>query len=315
MILITGGGGFIGLNLARELIDRGQEVLLIRRHPFEPPSFLAPFIGKQVKVSLGDIGELAFLYRMIREYGVDSIIHAASLHKGTGTLYKVLKSNVDGTTEILEAARVFDIRRVTFVSSIAVYMTDGPMAHVFSEDNDLPVTSGHNPYIGATKKAGEQICQLYADEYHMSIPIIRPPMVWGPLYHSGMQLQDVMVQNAASGRPTDFAHIYGGTKLVFLYVRDCAKGISLVHLAPSLKHTIYNIADGRRHTLADFAEVIREFIPSVEIKLGTTRPATDVDLPETSIDRIREDVGFSPEYDLKRAVKSYIDWLRDGKYN
>ncbi len=103
--------------------------------------------------------------------------------------------------------------------------------------------------------------------------------------------------------------------MVFLYVRDCAKGISLVHLAPSLKHTIYNIADGKRHTLADFAEVIREFIPSVEIKLGTTRPATDVDLPETTIDRVREDVGFSPEYDLKRAVKAYIDWLRDGKYN
>jgi UDP-glucose 4-epimerase len=315
MILITGGGGFIGLNLARDLIDRGQEVLLVRRHPFEPPSFLAPFIGKQARVSLGDIGELPFLYRTIREYGVESIVHAASLHKGTGTLYKALKSNVDGTIELLEAAHMYGISRVTFLSSIAVYLKDGPMAPVFDEDNDLPVASVHNPYIGATKKAGEQICQLYANEYHMSIPIVRPPLVWGPMYQSGLQHQVTMVKNAVEGRATDLSSVYGGTKMVFVYVRDCARAIGLVHLAPLLKHPIYNISDGETHTLADFTEVIREFIPSAQIRLGSTRSATDVDFPETSIERIREDVGFVPEYGLKRAVKAYIDWFRDGKYD
>ena len=100
MILITGGGGFIGTNLARELIDRGHEVLLIRRHPFEPPSFLAPFVGKQARISLGDISDLPFLYGTIREYGVESIVHAASLHKGTGSLHETLKSNVNGTIEV-----------------------------------------------------------------------------------------------------------------------------------------------------------------------------------------------------------------------
>jgi nucleoside-diphosphate-sugar epimerase len=65
MILITGGGGFIGLNLARDLVDRGQNVLLIRRHDFAVPSFLSPCVGKQVTIARGDIGELPVLYSTI----------------------------------------------------------------------------------------------------------------------------------------------------------------------------------------------------------------------------------------------------------
>jgi UDP-glucose 4-epimerase len=313
MILITGGGGFIGLNLARDLVDRGQEVLLVRRSAFETPSFLAPYMGKQARISLGDIGDLPFLYRIIKEYSVESIIHAASLHAGTGTLYQALKSNVNGTSEILEAARIFGIRRVTFISSVSVYMTTQSM-QIMHEDNDLPLLSSISPYISATKKAGEQICQLYRNEYKLSIPILRPPMVWGPMYHSGLQPQNTMVQNAVAGKPTDFSRLYGGRKMIFVYVRDCAKAISLVHLSPSLKHNVYNLSDGESHTLAEFEEAIREIIPSAEIILGTTRSEMDADLPEMSIGRIKEDVGFMPDYDLKRAVTAYIDWLRDGRY-
>ncbi len=334
MILITGGGGFVGLNLARDLIDRGQEVLLVDRRAFEPPSFMAPYIGRQAKVSLGDIGELPFLYRTIKEYGVESIVHAASLHQDTGTLYRTLKSNLDLTTELLEAARIFGVSRVTFISSIAVYLTERPMA-TMREDNDLPASSTIAPYIAGTKKAGEQICQLYANEYKMTVPIVRPPLVWGPMYQSGLQPQDVMVRNAVAGKATDLPRVYGNTKKVFAYVRDCAKAISLVHLAPSLNYPIYNISDGQSHTLAEFEEAIREIIPSAQIKLGRARTGTDayspgigieqkkedvgtemdVDLPAMSIERIRQDVGFAPDYDLKRAVKAYIDWLREGKYN
>jgi UDP-glucose 4-epimerase len=123
-----------------------------------------------------------------------------------------------------------------------------------------------------------------------------------------------MVENAVAGKPTDLSQVYGERKMVYLYVRDCAKAISLVHLAPSLKHDIYNISDGESHTLADFAKAIKEEIPSAQIKLGTTRSENDPDLPPMSIERIKEDVGFVPDYDLNRGVKAYIDWLRDGKY-
>jgi UDP-glucose 4-epimerase len=315
MILITGGGGFLGLNLARDLVDREHKVLLVRRHTFEVPSFLAQHVNKQVKISLGDLGHLPSLYRVLKDYPIDSIIHAAALHEGTGTLYQALKSNLDGTTELLEAARIFGVKRITFVSSVAVYFGTDSMA-AMHEDNDIPVRSpGPSAYITATKKAGEQICLLYAEKHGLSIRIVRPPLVWGPMYNSGMQPQDVMVQNAVAGKPSDFSQLYGQKRAVFVYVRDCAKAISLVHLAPSLKHDIYNISDGDSHTFADFAEAVREVVPNAQIKLGITRSEADPDWPEMSIERIKEDVGFRPDYDIRRAVKAYVDWLGEGKYN
>ncbi len=311
MILITGGGGFIGLNLARDLIDRGQEVLLIDLHPFKPPSFLIPYMEKEIKMVQGDIRDLSFLYQVMKENRIDSIIHAASLHETTGTLYKSLKVNIDSTIEILQAARIFNLRRVSFISSMMVYLLNKSMEKV-EEDQDLPRVSFG--YISATKKAGEQICQLYAEEYGMSVPITRPSCVWGPLYRSGLQLQQAMVENSVSGKPTVFQEVYGGRRMPYVYVRDCVRAISLVHLAPSLKHDVYNITDGESHSLADFADALREVIPATQIKLGTTRSEKDFDLPSMSIERIQEDLGFTPEYDFKRAVRAYIDWVRDGRY-
>ena len=189
MILITGGGGFVGLNLARDLIDGDRRSSLSGDTPSSRRLFWPLTVGKQAKISLGDIGELPFLYRTIRDYNVESIVHAASLHQGTGTLYRTLKSNVDGTIELLEAARIFGINRVTFISSIAVYLTNRPLTTII-EDNDLPAMSVVAPYIAGTKKAGEQICQLYAKEYKMTVPIVRPPLVWGP----------IIVRTSAPGR-------------------------------------------------------------------------------------------------------------------
>jgi nucleoside-diphosphate-sugar epimerase len=60
---------------------------------------------------------------------------------------------------------------------------------------------------------------------------------------------------------------------------------------------------------------VKAAVPGAKITLGTTRTARDVDSPPISIARLKEDVGFTPEYDLKRGVKAYVDWLIDGKYN
>lgn len=311
MILITGGGGFIGLSTARELVDMGQEVVLVRRQPFQLPSFLTDYEDKQVKTALGDIRDIPFIYRVIHEFNVDSIVHLAMIREGLGSLYQILKVNVDATTELLEAARGFNMRRVTFCSSISVYQpTSGQQ--LLHEDLDLSVKS--RGYISVTKKMGEQLCLLYANEYGLSAPSVRPTGVWGPMYWSGMQPLQLMVENAVAGKPADLSNICGVTKRHFVYVRDCAKAISLIHLAPSLKHDIYNITEGPLHTLNEFADAVKEVIPGAEITLGTAQSERDRDLPPMSIERLKEDVDFTPEYDLKRAVRAYINWVRDGNY-
>jgi nucleoside-diphosphate-sugar epimerase len=314
MILITGGGGFIGLNLARYLVDRGQEVLLLRRHAFAIPLFLTPYAGKQVNTVEGDITEPSVLYSLIKNYSVESIVHAAVATETSigSTLYQAIKINIQGTTDVLEAARIFGLRRVTFLSSVAVYFPESSPSSILSEENDLPVSS--TEWIGGTKKAGEQICLLYAREYGLSIPIVRPPQVWGPLYWTHRSPVHTMIDNAISGKPSDLSSFYGENKAPYIYVRDCAKALGLVHLAPSLKYDIYNISDGETRSLADFARAIKEVIPEARITLGETKSTRDADRPPMDITRIKSDVGFTPDYNLKKAVKAYIDWLRDSSY-
>lgn len=314
MILITGGGGFIGLNLAKYLADQGEQVLLVRRHTFETPSFLSRFAGKQVIIAQGDIAEPTVLYYLIKRYDVESIIHAAVVTESSrgSTLYQAMKVNLQGTAEIFEAARIFGLRRVTFLSSVSVYNPVRPGLKVLSEDNDLSATSGE--WISGSKKAGEQICQLYMRQYGLSIPVARPPQVWGPLYWTHRSPVHTMIENAIAGKPSDFSRIYGGNTSPYIYVRDCARAIGLIHLAPVLKHALYNIADSENHSLFDFARAIKEVIPDARIELGEIIPPGFTESPPMSIERIQSDLGFVPDYDLKRAVRAYIAWLRDGQY-
>jgi UDP-glucose 4-epimerase len=314
-ILITGGGGFIGLNLAYDLVGRGQQVLLVRRHAFQVPSFLSAYIGKQVIIAEADISEPVELYRLIKKYHVDSVIHAAVVNESSpgNSLYQAMKVNLQGTTDILEASCIFGLKRVTFLSSVSVYMPPKNLPRVLYEDDEIPAAT--SDWISGSKKAGEQICQLFAREYNLSIPIVRPPQVWGPLYWTGRSPIKSMLENALAGRSTDLSQFDCFTRNPYIYVRDCVKALSLVHLAPSLKHGIYNISEGESHSLADFARAIKEIIPQASFRLGEERPPEDEATISMNTDRLKEEVGFAPDYPLKRAIQVYLEWMRDGKYS
>src|SRR5512136_2978825 len=175
MILITGGGGFFGLNAGRCLAERGEEVLVLQRRTIDAPALLAPFWGKQVKQATGSILELPFLFSMMKSFPIDSIIHAAfdsagiDVRKGgidaasQRTLYDVLQIGIAGTINMLELGRLFKLRRITFVSSVDTYRGWPDDCPVWPEDASLPAVS-FSP-IGNNKKAGEQICFLYAKAY------------------------------------------------------------------------------------------------------------------------------------------------------
>ena len=125
---------------------------------FQVPKYLARYMDKKVKAVQGDILNVSFLHGIIREYRVSSIIHAAILLGSGGDFYKAMKVNLQGTVDILEAARTSGLQRVTFLSSIGVYLPfkGGDTLH---ESMDLPPVSAD--YISMTKKAGEQIFLLF----------------------------------------------------------------------------------------------------------------------------------------------------------
>ena len=276
MILITGGGGFFGRNIARYLVDKGKEVLLLQRSPFEVPSFLAPYWEKQVKGIRGDVQSLPFLMGLVREYHVESIIHLAGASRaGKLPVHEIIQVNLIGVINILETARIFGLRRVTFASSNTVYQgKKDPPNGLYHEDLDLPVISARGGFIPYTKKAAEQMCMLYAQEYHLSVCVVRGGNGFGPASHRANP-PDIMVPDALQGKPVDFSHTPENSTLAPVYSKDLAKGYGLLHLAESLHHYIYNISSGNMYTYSEVVGIIKDLIPGAEIRLGTSLAACD----------------------------------------
>jgi UDP-glucose 4-epimerase len=310
MILITGGGGLIGLSSARHLAEKGKEVLLLDNRPIQVPTFLAEFWGNQVTGVVGDILDLSFSFWLVKKYPIQSIIHAAAIwegRQGESSLYQVGRVNLEGAMNILEVGRIFDLRRITFISSLSVYYGQTGSWH---EDLDLQVASFDD--VSSTKKAAEHICSLYAKTYGLSVSVVRLARVYGSLARWGRNPMEVMIKNAVAGEPTDLSHVSGKSCVAPIYVKDCAKGISLVHLAEAPKHNIYNLGDGKFYSWFEVAEIVSKLIPDAEIRLGTGEPA--VNFFPMSIDRIKEETGFAPDYDINQGIRAYIDWLKEGKY-
>jgi len=152
--LITGGLGFIGSNLARRLVEQGEEVFLF---DIVPRSKLIDDIVDRVKVIQGDLSNWAQVLDIVRKYGVDCIYHtgallSASAEENPLTAYMV---NANGTFHILEAARLFGVKTVMFLSTIATYGPGLP-DRVGDDTIQRPTTM-----YGVTKVLGERLGEYY----------------------------------------------------------------------------------------------------------------------------------------------------------
>lgn len=314
-IAIAGGSGFFGLTTARHLVEKGKEVLLLQRHGIEPPTFLSQYWGKEVKEATGDILDLSFLIAMVKKHSIESIIQAAHVTRGARfdprnpgeNLHQLLQVQIVGLMNCLEAARLMDLRRVTFTSSVDLYRGQPQDCDVWHEDAPLPPLSFSE--IGNSKRAMEQICFLYNANFGLSVASLRIGAVYGPL--GNPMGVSVMVENALEGKKTELPMIASNRRTHPVYTKDCAEASSMVHLADSLEHYIYNIADGTHPTLKEMADTVKEVIPDADITLGP--PGKEVDFQPQSMDRMKEEFGFVPKT-LKEGIMDYVLFLKDGKY-
>jgi UDP-glucose 4-epimerase len=318
MILITGGLGFLGANLARLLCDSGEAVLATSNRNTVVPTLLSSFVDRSLKIIPLDITSLEKVSQAIKDFAVTSIVHAAvRSEKGNTSLYQAIDVNITGTINVLEAARIAAIQRVIFISSEAVYQ-GMPTPHPYKEEEKLLITSDR--FIPGTKKAGEILCLMYCKEYGMEVISVRATRMYGPLYQGVRNLAGHMVENAANGIPIALANQDPAEAHDIIYAKDAARGVMLLLKAQTLRHRIYNLGFGRLVSLSEFADAIKQLLPKAEIHLGNgpgplTSTKTPMDINEcVDISRLHEDTGFAPEYDPHRGVEHYIKWARDGIY-
>ena len=311
MILITGGLGFIGLHTARRFLDVGEEVVLTHYRVRREPDFIKGEIGKRAFIETLDVTASHDVIDLVRRHKVTGIVHLAVPGLGALSAAEDYRVNMMGFLNILEAARLCGVRRVSLASSIAVYasLPEGP----FREGALLPVHSGHP--TEAFKKALEILGLHYASRTELEVVALRIGSPFGPLYHSLAAPTSRICHAAAKGLPTDFTGARRGAPCEedhsdAFYVKDCATAIQLLQMADKLSHRIYNIGSDRPMMYGEFVEAVKTVVPDAQISLQPGRSPRYRPHAYLDMTRIKEEVGYRPQYDIKRGVAEYINWLK-----
>jgi nucleoside-diphosphate-sugar epimerase len=311
--LVTGGAGFLGINLVRYLLAKGQTVVSFDREPFDYPE------RPKITEIRGDIRDRAAMRRACE--GIDIVVHAAAALP----LYppeEIHTIDIDGTRTVLEAAREAKCQRVVHVSSTAVYGV--PDHHPLVESDRM---HGVGPY-GIAKVEAEHVCES-ARKAGQIISILRPKSFVGP---ERLGVFALMYEWAREGR--DFPILgSGGNKYQLLDVEDLCEAIYLAGTVDAARaNDTFNIgaADfttlredfqavldaaghGRRMRSLPVAPAIWALRALERVKLSPLYPWIYETVTEdsfVSIDRARERLGWTPRFSNKDAlVRNYMWYL------
>ena len=233
-VLVTGASGLLGGATAQALVDRGDEVTVLQRRP----SGAAP----QVREVLGDIADAEVVRRASR--GQEAVIHLAARVGVVGTEAGFTAANVDGTINLLAAARAEGVGRFVHVSTPSVAHAGEPLVGEGAGPADPAATRGH---YARTKARAEQLALGAADA--LAVVAIRPHLVWGP---GDTQLIGRIVDRARSGR---LALVDDGAALIDTTYLDNAVDALVAALdraeAPEVHGRAFVVSNGQPRTVAE----------------------------------------------------------------
>ncbi len=310
-VLVTGGAGFIGSHLARKLIDRGDEVVIIdnfndyydvqlKRDRID--KFLK---GYSFKLYKGDIRDKKFCKKMFENEKIDKIVHLAAMAGVRNSLKAPLlyeDVNIKGTMILLQLAVKYEIENFVYASSSSVYGNNTKLP--FSEND--PVDTPISPYA-ATKKATEIIAHVYSHIYNLNTTGLRFFTVYGPWGRPDMALF-LFADKISRGEPID---VYNNGKMTrnFTYIDDIVSGVLKV-LDANLGYDVINIGGDKEESLMRFIEVIEKNLEKNAKK--NMLPIQPGDVPSTvaDISKLRK-MGWEPKTGIDEGIKNFIEWYKD----
>jgi threonine 3-dehydrogenase len=301
--LITGGMGFIGVYLAHALVRKGEEVILFDIVKSSP---LIKDIQNRVKIVQGNLASWAEVLEVVEQYKIDGIYHTGALLSASAeekpiTAYEV---NAGGTFNVLEAARLFKVKRVIYTSTIASY---GLGLHTVDEDTiQMPISM-----YGVTKVFAERLGEYYQRKFGVDFRAVRLPSIIGPGRGGGgaSAYSTLVISEPALKRPYS-VFVEEDVIMPILYIKDCVECLIRLYEADNarLKRRVYCIA-GFSPTAREICDEVKRILPNADIKFKPDREMTEIVrswpkyLKET---KASEDWGWKTKYLLKETVEDFI---------
>jgi len=317
--LITGGTGFVGLNLAEQLLLRGEQVVLFG--PDTPPAGAQRLLGDtagQLVVVQGDVLSGASLDQVLGAYPVTRLVHAAAVTADAGREQRAARSvaevNVLGTIEVLEAALRHQISKVVQLGTGSIFGAGGLLTPELDERTS-PVWP--ETLYGITKFAAERIALRYRSTRSLNVTVVRLGMVFGRWeYDTGVRdtlsLPLLLTQLAEQGAKVS---LHSEPADDWVYSLDVARGLMLLLEQPSTPpEPVYHLSAGRRWSVADWCQRLEQHFPGFSASfvddpaLATAGRGKVAMRSPMRIDRLARDTGYQPQYLAQSAFEDWIAW-------
>jgi UDP-glucuronate 4-epimerase len=310
--LVTGGAGFIGSHLCERLLEAGHHVwALDDLNPFYDVAIkrgnLAQIqkLGQPFTFVPGDITDSTGLEKLFSSVRFDQIVHLAARAGVRPSLLEPAlyqRVNVEGTVQLLEAARRHSVKKITIASSSSVY---GVNARVPFNEND-PIFSPISPYA-ASKLACEALGHVYHHVYGMDVVMLRFFTVYGP-----RQRPDLAIHKFAklidSGKPIP---VFGdGTAARdYTYVNDTLDGI-MACVQKEFGFVIFNLGESQTVELAYLITLLEKALGKKAIIDRKPAQPGDVPLTFADISKARQQLGYRPNVKVEEGIPRFVEWFR-----
>ena len=310
-ILVTGGAGFIGAHVAKKLLEAGQEVVIVDNlNDYYDPQlkkdrlkiFLAGLKFEFYKANISDYKQLKKIFAKHKFDGICHLAAQAGVRHSLINPWLYETTNIAGTVNLLELAKVNKIKKFVFASSSSVYGGNNKLPFSETDLVDKPVS-----LYAATKKSGEIIAYYYS-LYGLKVCALRFFTVYGPWGRPDMayfKFADLMRNN----KPID-VYNNGRMKRDFTYIDDIVAGV-IAALEADFNFEIINLGNDRPEELSKLIELLENNLSRKAEKNYLPMQAGDVIATWADITKARRFLNYRPQTSLEQGIAAFVKWYKN----
>ena len=311
-VLVTGADGFIGSHLTELLIRSGVDVTaLVQYNSFNNWGWLDTLdkdLVSSVKVVACDVREYDGVKKIVK--GQEVIFHLAALIAIPYSYHSpmaYIRTNVEGTANILEAAREYGIEKLIHTSTSETYGTA-----IYTPIDETHPLQGQSPYA-ASKIAADKLAESYFRSYNLPVVTARPFNTYGPRQSARAIITTIIVQALSRVKELNLGNL--SPTRDFTYVMDTVRGLVMIAQCENIEGETINLGSGSEITVGDLASKILGLM-NAEVKIRRDeermRPSnSEVNRLLADNQKIKKLTLWEPKYSLDEGLTRTIEWMKD----